>query len=116
MLRCRKGRVGKRPYGHRDQAGKCLYLPINGRAAGGTELECHGTSGVGQPGESGKVTRNRGNLLSVEECLVAEHGSGPTLALKAVAHRSPHRFALANDLKLSTTARCAASCHGRFLS
>ena len=83
---------------HRDQAGNCLCLPINGRAAGGTELECHGTARVGQTGELGRVTKDRGNLLSVEECLVAKHGTGPTLALKAVAHRNPHRFALANDL------------------
>jgi len=115
VFRCRKGRISKRSHRHEDQAGKCLSLPINSRAADGAELECHGTASVRQTGELGGVTRDGGYLLSAEPCLVAKHRPGPTLALKAVAHRNPRRFALANDLQLSTSARCAARCHGRFL-
>jgi hypothetical protein len=52
-----------------------------------------------------------GDLLAAKARLVAYHGAGATLALKAVAHRDARWFALNCKLKLPAAAG-GASGHG----
>src|SRR5688572_21255006 len=97
--------IGKGAYGDGNQAWRSVRLPVNSRAAGGTEIEGHGFAAVAEPRVSNRVARYVSYLLVRKAGLVAEGATGPLLAGKTVADRYPHRLSLAGELQLPATAR-----------
>lgn len=97
--------IGKGAYGDGNQAWRIVRLPVNSRAAGGTEIEGHGFAAVAEPRESNRIARYVSYLLARKAGLVAEGATGPLLAGKTVADRHPHRLALAGELQLPAAAR-----------
>ena len=110
----REIRVGKVAYGNGDNSWKAFVLPVDGGAAGRTEVESKPVATFGRPRPRRGLTLE-GDLLASEPRLVADGSAGATLALQAVTHGDARWFALDCEVKLPATAGGAAGRHrGRF--
>src|SRR5262245_8241794 len=104
-------RVGEATYGNRNVSRKALALPIDGRATSGTKMKRQQVAAFGLPRPCRGLARD-GDLLAAEARLVADHRTGATLTLQAVAHGDPRRLALERQLKLPAAAGGAPAGHG----
>src|SRR5258708_16567422 len=78
-------RVGEAADGNCDVSRKAFALPVDGGAAGRTEMEGQRVAAFGRP-HPGRSLTGEGDLLAAEPRLVADDTAGAALALQAMAH------------------------------
>src|SRR5262249_31566812 len=105
--RRRKARVGEIADGDGNVSGKTFPLPVDGGAAGGTEMEGQGVAAFCSARPRGRLA-GEGNLVSAEPRLVADDGTRAALAFEAMAHGDACRLAFDREVKLSAAA-CGTS-------
>src|SRR5262249_39053113 len=110
--RRREIRVGEAADRNSDVSRETFALPVDGRAAYRTEMKGQLVAAFGAPHPRRRLT-SKGNLLTGEARLIADHGAGAALALQAVAHGNARWFALDRQVKLPAAAGGAPSGHER---
>src|ERR1700685_3685074 len=104
-------RVAEVAYGNGDNSRKAFVLPVDGGAAGRTEMESKRITAFGGSHPRHRVAVD-GDLLAAEPRLVADDGARAALALQAMAHGDARWFALNREVKLPATAGGASGRHG----
>ena len=78
-----ESRVGKVADRNGDMSWKAFAFPVDGGTAGWTEMKGQGVAAFGCPRPNRSLTGKR-DLVAAKARLVADHGPGSALALKAV--------------------------------
>src|ERR1700686_5038628 len=104
-------RVAEVAYGNGDNSRKAFVPPVEGGAAGRTEIESERIAAFGGPHPLRRIAVD-GDLLAAEPSLVADDGASAALALQAMAHGDARWFALNREVKLPARAGGASDRHG----
>ena len=96
--------IGEGAYWDGDESGQVVDLVIDGRAAGGAEVECCRAAGVPGAYPLGCTARSAYPLARPAR-LRREDAARALLTRQAVAHRNPNRVALADHAELAATTR-----------
>jgi hypothetical protein len=91
--------------------GETFALPVDGGAACRTEMKGQRVAAFRRPYPRGSLS-GEGDLLTAETRLVADHSTGASLALQAVAHGDARWFATNRQLKLPAATGGASGGHG----
>jgi hypothetical protein len=104
-------RVAEVAYSNCDNSRKAFVLPVDGGAAGRTEMESKRITAFGRSHPLRRVAVD-GDLIPPEPRLVADDGASAALALQAMAHGDARWFALNREVKLAATASGVPGRHG----
>ena len=89
--RCRKRKIRETTYGDAKVIGPFFAVPVQGRAAGGAEVEMNRKPAIGNPAVD-LAGPFRPNLLLEEICAGMDDCAGAALARLAVTHIGKDRF------------------------